>query len=103
MFQKKISPFVLCLVSLKTAVAGKGFRFPSCSNFFPIYIFVPIRFWPKNKLTCWSFKITTLSCHNRNLMLSVYLQICSRSTVLLSFENSSARFFSFIGNISSIS
>ena len=51
MFQKKISPFVLCLVSLKTAVAGKGFRFPSCSNFFPIYIFVPIRFWPKNKLT----------------------------------------------------
>lgn len=36
-------------------------------------------------------------------MLSVYLQICSRSTVLLSFENSSARFFSFIGNISSIS
>lgn len=36
-------------------------------------------------------------------MMSVYLQICSRSTVLLSFENSSARFFSFIGNISSIS
>ena len=25
-------------------------------------------------------------------MLSVYLQICSRSTVLLSFENLSARF-----------
>ena len=47
MFQKKISPFVLCLVSLKTAVAGKGLRLPSCSNFFPIHIFVPIRFSPK--------------------------------------------------------
>ena len=44
MFQKKISPFVLCLVSLKTAVAGKGLRLPSRSNFFPIHIFVPIRY-----------------------------------------------------------
>lgn len=51
MFQKKISPFVLCLVSLKTAVAGKGLRLPSRSNFFPIHIFVPIRFSPKNTLT----------------------------------------------------
>ena len=79
MFQKKISPFVICLVSLKTAVAGKGFRFPSCSNFFPIYIIVPIRFWPKNKLTCWSFKITALSCHNReSYAVSVFTNLFSQ-------------------------
>lgn len=81
MFQKKTSPYVLCLGLLKIAVAGKGLRFSSCSNFFSIYIFAPIRFPPKNKLTfvLELLAVAALSYHNRtSFAVSVFTNSSSQ-------------------------